>query len=134
MGKNLYAAASKYATTKRIFIVSESDLETVKKENPSFKYIYKLNTNLGEGKEYEVNLYSLQKEITPSGIVVSKKVKVTVNFQASSPEEIFNYLKQGTGTSWEKMTEDGGKIIYYSKYNLFEGSHRTLFQIEIIPC
>ena len=106
-------------------------METVKKENPSFKYIYKLNTNLGEGKEYEVNLYSLQEEITPLGIVVSKKVKVTVNFQAKTPEEIFNYLKQGT--SWEKMTGDE-KIIYYSKYNLFESRHRTLFQIEIIPC
>ena len=130
MEKNLYAAASKYATT-RVFIVSELDLETVKKENPSFKYIYKLNTNLGEGKEYEVNLYSLQKEITLSGIVISKKVRVTINFQAKTPDEIFDYLKQGS--SWEKMTE-GEKIIYYSKYNLFEGRHRTLFQIEITPC
>ena len=133
MKKKLYVAiASKYTATKK-FIVSESNLETVKKENPSFKYIYKLKTNLGEGKrkEYEVNLYSLQKEITKIGVVVSKKVKVTINFQAKTPEEIFNYLKQGT--SWEKMTE-GDKIIYYSRDNLFEGKHETLFQIEIIPC
>lgn len=86
-----------------------------------------------KGKEYEVNSYFVVKGIIPPGIVISKKEKITEKFQASSPEVIFNYLKQGRKDSWEKKTENG-KIIYYSKDNLFEGKHKTLFQIEITPC
>ena len=85
---------------------------------------------LEEGKEYEVNLYFLIQKMTPVGIVVSNKEKITEKFQASSPEVIFNYLKQGHD-SWEKKVEDR-KIIYYNEDNLFKGKHKMLFRIEIL--